>query len=210
MQIKLTHHQDQAHGWIEAPLALVKLSGVLEKISGYSYQSLDGQTLYLEEDQDAGLFLEALGAAGIKPEMKSKAVKYSKIRNLPAFTRRVEKPENPILKEALIAFQDCHNETVPGERNLDFKASASVDGATLREIVKRAVPGGYNDFNESVLEKVFGVFGEESQYTIAREGSPAIYVRPFGRVWINRTENLSHLADEVSYEEDGSIRLWWD
>jgi hypothetical protein len=59
---KLTFHTDSGHGWLEVPRADAIALGLAEKISPYSY--MGGQSLYLEEDCDAGLYLDAAKAAG--------------------------------------------------------------------------------------------------------------------------------------------------
>lgn len=70
--MKITYHHDDAHGWLEVSLQqalLVKTP--LKQITGYSYVGLKGfsPTLYLEEDCDAGVFLDAAAAAGKKVEV---------------------------------------------------------------------------------------------------------------------------------------------
>jgi len=62
-QTVYTLHLDPGHGWLEVARAeLVKL-GILDQISAYSYQQ--GDRVYLEEDCDAGTFVEAMEAAGV-------------------------------------------------------------------------------------------------------------------------------------------------
>ena len=56
-----TFHNDPGHGWLEVPREEAIAAGILNRISEYSYQSRDGRTLYLEEDCDAALFVEARG-----------------------------------------------------------------------------------------------------------------------------------------------------
>lgn len=51
---------DPGHGWLEAPLAEIVDLGIQKDISYYSF--LNGETAYLEEDCDAGRFLEAYKA----------------------------------------------------------------------------------------------------------------------------------------------------
>lgn len=52
-------HQDPGHGWIEVPMSEIRELGIADKISTYSYQSRDGRIAYLEEDCDAGEFINA-------------------------------------------------------------------------------------------------------------------------------------------------------
>lgn len=74
--MKIIYHHDAGHGWLEVPLATAMLVKTpLKKISGYSYVGLAGgftPTLYLEEDCDAGVFLDAAAAAGKKVEFVHK------------------------------------------------------------------------------------------------------------------------------------------
>jgi hypothetical protein len=53
---------DPGHGWLEVPVAEVRRLGIADKVSAYSYRK--GDNAYLEEDCDAGLWLDAKKAAG--------------------------------------------------------------------------------------------------------------------------------------------------
>jgi len=55
-----TYHQDPGHGWIEVPIEEVKRLGI--NPSRFSYRK--DETAYLEEDCDAGQFIQAKKAAG--------------------------------------------------------------------------------------------------------------------------------------------------
>ena len=48
---------DPGHAWLPVKRSLLNELGVADKISRYSYQ--DGNTVYLEEDCDAGVFIRA-------------------------------------------------------------------------------------------------------------------------------------------------------
>ena len=50
-------HTDPGHGWLAVPFKDIHRLGIGEKISGYSY--IKGKTAYLEEDCDAGVFIDA-------------------------------------------------------------------------------------------------------------------------------------------------------
>lgn len=56
----INFHEDGGHGWLEVPKYIVKALGIAEKISGYSYMKDD--RVYLEEDCDLSIFLDALTA----------------------------------------------------------------------------------------------------------------------------------------------------
>lgn len=50
-------HTDPGHGWLAVKRSELVFLGVLEKISPYSY--MKGKTVYLEEDMDAAIFMQA-------------------------------------------------------------------------------------------------------------------------------------------------------
>ena len=50
--------QDPGHGWLVIPLSVISELGIANKISSCSYYNKN--MAYLEEDCDAGVFLEAL------------------------------------------------------------------------------------------------------------------------------------------------------
>lgn len=52
-------HSDPGHAWLEVPMSELRALGIDRKISQYSYRSRDGRLAYLEEDCDAGLFVDA-------------------------------------------------------------------------------------------------------------------------------------------------------
>lgn len=60
--MQLTYLQDPGHGWIACPLPLAHDLGITDKVSRYSY--LDRDILWLEEDCDAALLVDALRARG--------------------------------------------------------------------------------------------------------------------------------------------------
>lgn len=62
--LQLTFHSDPGHGWLEVPRALAHSLHITPRISQYSYRSHDGDTLYLEEDCDAWLFMNAAKEQG--------------------------------------------------------------------------------------------------------------------------------------------------
>jgi len=55
--MRYNFHTDPGHGWLEVTLAEVVALGISEQISHYSYQR--GDKVYLEEDCDAALFINA-------------------------------------------------------------------------------------------------------------------------------------------------------
>ena len=61
---KFTHAMDAAHGWIGVPEALLEKLAIDHAISDYSYYERKpaGSVVWLEEDGDALLFIEAYRA----------------------------------------------------------------------------------------------------------------------------------------------------
>jgi hypothetical protein len=57
-------HTDPGHGWLEVSKDELSLFNIADKISSYSYKL--GNKVFLEEDCDAGLFINALENKGIK------------------------------------------------------------------------------------------------------------------------------------------------
>ena len=63
-ELHLRKYDDPAHGWIAVPRQWLTAFGIAGDISGYSYQR--GETVYLEEDQDATTFDRAAKAEGYR------------------------------------------------------------------------------------------------------------------------------------------------
>lgn len=59
---------DSGHGWLKVTKAELKKLGIADKVSGCSYER--GGFAYLEEDCDAGLFIDALKANGVEAKFK--------------------------------------------------------------------------------------------------------------------------------------------
>lgn len=66
--MQLKYHRDPGHGWLEVPLYVaIKVKTPLKRISPYSYVGMsqrDGVTLYLEEDCDMPIFMDAAKQMG--------------------------------------------------------------------------------------------------------------------------------------------------
>ena len=83
--IKKFFHSDSGHGWLAVKRKEVEQLGIADKVSKFSY--VKGKTVYLEEDTDVGLFLNAAKAAGLEVEVKdAKPVKRSNIRGFSAYS----------------------------------------------------------------------------------------------------------------------------
>lgn len=61
-------YADPGHAWLKVKIAELDKLGITDKITDYSY--VRGGCAYLEEDCDAGVFIDALNARGIEPKFK--------------------------------------------------------------------------------------------------------------------------------------------
>ena len=76
-------HNDPGHGWVAVKRAELERLGILNQISECSYQK--GKTVYLEEDCDAGLFIDAKKAAGEEYAFQDSYQERTPIRSYPNF-----------------------------------------------------------------------------------------------------------------------------
>lgn len=82
--LTLDYVQDPGHGWIAADIHALRQYNLTDKVSEYSYR--DGDLVWLEEDCDASLYLNALRRAGIPFTLKESHTNHdSRIRRLPRF-----------------------------------------------------------------------------------------------------------------------------
>lgn len=83
----LRFHSDPGHGWLQVTLADVQDVGLsLQSFTRYSYRQ--GNLLFLEEDCDAGVFMQAYSKKyGREPEYVHTHTDYdSAIRHMPRLT----------------------------------------------------------------------------------------------------------------------------
>lgn len=84
MKRTFVFYEDPGHAWMKVSRAELKKLGLEEKISSYSYQR--GDSVYLEEDCDASLFLKALRDTGAEIKIKEQFTnRCSKIRGYDHF-----------------------------------------------------------------------------------------------------------------------------
>jgi hypothetical protein len=71
MSKKYIAHNDPGHGWLAVKRSELKELGIAGKVTLYSYER--GETVYLEEDCDATLFIDAHKAKhGADPEIEDR------------------------------------------------------------------------------------------------------------------------------------------
>lgn len=61
------YHTDPGHGWLEVSRSELEKLNLSDEITSFSYAK--GLKVFLEEDCDMGLFLEALQKAGIEAQL---------------------------------------------------------------------------------------------------------------------------------------------
>ncbi len=88
MKKQFTLHEDAAHGWLEVSYKDVSDLNIQNEISDWSYINQTIESIFLEEDCDATLFLnEFKNKYGYKPELlEGKWYEESPIRKLPCYT----------------------------------------------------------------------------------------------------------------------------
>ena len=86
---KLTFYADPAHGWLEVSLADIHDFGIGDRISRYSY--IKGDRVFLEEDCDAGLFLDSAKNQGWTINIKETYQENTPIRNYASYTPKLLK-----------------------------------------------------------------------------------------------------------------------
>lgn len=89
--MKYMFYSDPGHGWLRVKMQEIIDLGIQHKITIYSYVSANGKYAYLEEDCDAGTFIEAKYGKNPPKEAfgESRSSKYSRIRNLPGYRQPI-------------------------------------------------------------------------------------------------------------------------
>lgn len=77
------YHSDPGHGWLAVKFKELARLNILDKISPYSY--MRGKTVYLEEDQDMGTFIQALKENNIEFKYRSSYQEKTPIRYYDSF-----------------------------------------------------------------------------------------------------------------------------
>ena len=116
------------------------------------------------------------------------------------------KRNDPVFKSIMDAYADSQNRPEKEGyrvRNLNFRAAQPVSRDVAKAILNEAIPHGYNEFQAELI----GLLPEDAQVTIAREGSPCIYVK--GKLDKNLQGKMK--TDEFDYEAGADeTRIWWD
>jgi hypothetical protein len=120
-------------------------------------------------------------------------------------------PEGPI-REAARAYADSIEPGPAGYalRNLEWEGTAT-DGETL--IKQAEIIGSYNEFDVDVAKKAVEIFGPDVTYRLGRESSVVLYIESDTDFDLEHgEEGLKEelKADEVDWQGDALLRIWWD
>lgn len=87
MKQPIKYYTDSEHGWFYTTKELRRLLRIdPTKISHFSYQSEDGDAVYMEEDSDGAYLFLALKAAGLEVEIEEvDCGRRSWVRNLKSY-----------------------------------------------------------------------------------------------------------------------------
>jgi hypothetical protein len=89
-KIVKTLHTDAGHSWLAVKRAELKMLGIENNISNYSYEK--NKTVYLETDQDAGLYIEAMAKKHITVEcIEAKHADISRVRSYQRYTPELQR-----------------------------------------------------------------------------------------------------------------------
>lgn len=87
MQKELTFYSDASHGWLAVYHSELLELGIANKISTYSY--FKHGIVYLEEDLDAGIYIDAVKAKGDTVKINEKYGDTTPIRDYAYYRRNL-------------------------------------------------------------------------------------------------------------------------
>lgn len=82
-----------------------------------------------------------------------------------------------------------------------WKDTTSFNKRQAMDIMKQALPSGYNEFRPEIIDKL----PADAKIQIAREGSVCLYVTTS-----SKPSRVSLKADELHEVQPGVYRIWWD
>jgi hypothetical protein len=89
--MKYAFFTDPSHGWLKVSIEEIKQLEITHRISAYSYISADRKYAYLEEDNDAQIFLNAILEADWFEDMNAvRACTKNFYSDPPSFIRNLE------------------------------------------------------------------------------------------------------------------------
>jgi putative intracellular protease/amidase len=118
-----------------------------------------------------------------------------------------------VFEAIMEAFADCHMDDMDKAfslRNLDFKAEHSISLEALTAILPKAIPTGYNDFDAAHVCKVLADAKVDCMFTVAREGSPCLWVHGSDKELTRVSRLVAKLRADSATKQEGALRIWWD
>ncbi len=117
--------------------------------------------------------------------------------------------------EAKQAYADAGNmpfEQAMNIRKMMWKARTSVSPREFAKLAKACIPDGYNEYDSARVAKAIARNAPHSCVQFAREYSPAVYVRgPRAELEkLQKAAKKTMRANEMDFQADGALRLWWD
>jgi len=82
-----------------------------------------------------------------------------------------------------------------------WKSKTMLSVKDAMDIMKQALPGGYNDFKAELIGKL----PSDAKIQLGREGSVCLYVKTS-----SKPSKASLKADELDMVEKNVYRIWWD
>jgi len=74
LTLAVTYLTDPGHGWMACARGLATDLAFIDRVSPYSFYERETDTLWLEEDCDAGLLINALRERGIRFELRAQHI----------------------------------------------------------------------------------------------------------------------------------------
>lgn len=104
-------------------------------------------------------------------------------------------------------YQKCERRAYK-QRILDWKGTAFM---SVKKFKKHAqIVGMYNEFDPDIVSDMLAVFGKKIKVKLARESSPAVYVKGDPETIKKVATVFNRYADEVGVEPDKTLRIWFD
>jgi hypothetical protein len=97
---------------------------------------------------------------------------------------------------------------VSKQRNLEFEGTEFFNPHDFEEVIKPI--GGYNEFDSETTARILKKF-KGIKAKIAREGSPAVYIKGDEKTLKQVADNFKGYADEVDIDRNKKVlRVWFD
>lgn len=200
-----TFHEDPGHGWLAVPRTLIDRLNIAEAISPCSHQDGHGM-VYLEEDRDETIFLEAADRARLSYDFDERVHgDFCFIRDLPRYAPEgrgleaegIREPDEPersadvaALREAALGMNDAVDAAGRSHLSLDARfADVPLTEAEIKGLDQARTPweayaliGEYHEARDRT--EAHGAGAERSErlldHALSREEQIAVGLKPAG------------------------------